>query len=69
VARDFGFELNKATEYASGGFAGHAGPSTTNSANVNIGNLYTVDADEAVRKIRTSQADALAVAGITLNGA
>jgi hypothetical protein len=69
VARDFGFELNKATEYASGGFAGHAGPSTTNSANVNIGNLYTVDADEAVRKIRTSQADALAVAGISLNGA
>lgn len=69
VAKDFGFELSKSTQYANGGMAGHAGPTNNNSANVTIGNLYTVDADEAVRKIRNSQQDALAVAGITLNGA
>ena len=49
--------------------AGHAGPTNTTNASVTIGNLYTTDADEAVRKIRNSQQDALAVAGITLNGA
>lgn len=69
VARDFGYELNKASEFGAGGFAGHTGASTTNTASVTIGTLYTTDADEAVRKIRISQQDALAVAGITLNGA
>jgi hypothetical protein len=71
VAKDFGYTLSMATDsFANGGLAGHAtGPTTTNSASVSIGNLYTVDADEAVRKIRNSQHDALAVAGITLNGA
>lgn len=69
VAKDFGYQLTKATEYSSGGTVGKASPSTTNSASVHIGNLYTQDADEAVRKIRISQQDALAVAGISLNGA
>lgn len=71
VAKDFGYTLTKATDnFANGGLAGHAtGPSTTNNASVTIGTLVTTDADAAVRKIRTSQQDALAVAGITLNGA
>jgi hypothetical protein len=69
VAKDFGYNLSKATEFANGGMAGHTGPSTTNTASVTIGTLVTTDADAAVRKIRTSQQDALAVAGITLNGA
>jgi hypothetical protein len=71
VAKDFGYTLSKATDnFANGGLAGHAtGPSTTNTASVTIGTLVTTDADAAVRKIRTSQQDALAVAGITLNGA
>jgi hypothetical protein len=70
VAKDFGYTLSKnAQSYANGGFAGHAGPSTTNTASVTIGTLNAVDADEAVRKIRNSQQDALAVAGITLTGA
>lgn len=69
VAKEFGYTISKATEYANGGMAGHAGPTNTTNASVTIGNLYTTDADEAVRKIRNSQQDALAVAGITLNGA
>jgi hypothetical protein len=69
VAKDFGYSLSKATEFANGGLAGHTGPTTTNNASVTIGTLVTTDADAAVRKIRISQQDALAVAGITLNGA
>jgi hypothetical protein len=69
VAKDFGYELSKASEFANGGLAGHTGPTTTNNASVTIGTLVTTDADAAVRKIRISQQDALAVAGITLNGA
>lgn len=70
VARDFGYTLVKGDSFANGGVTGvTSAPTTHNSASVTIGNLYTTDADEAVRKIRTSQLDALAVAGITLNGA
>jgi hypothetical protein len=69
VAKDFGYSLTKATEYSNGGMSGRPTPSTHNTASVHIGQLVTADADEAVRKIRISQQDALAVAGISLNGA
>lgn len=69
VAKDFGYTLNKATEFSNGGMSGRPTPSTHNTASVHIGQLVTADADEAVRKIRISQQDALAVAGISLNGA
>ena len=69
VARDFGYNLTKSTEYANGGIGGTtAQTSSHNTASVHIGQLITTDLEEAVRKIRISQQDALAVAGISLNG-
>lgn len=70
VARDFGYDLTKTTNYANGGTVGTPAPSSHhNTASVHIGQLITTDPTEAVRKIRISQQDALAVAGISLNGA
>jgi hypothetical protein len=70
VAKDFGYQLTKATKnYANGGTSGAPAPSHHNTASVHIGQLITTDPTEAVRKIRISQQDALAVAGISLNGA
>jgi hypothetical protein len=69
VARQFGFTLTRASQFGNGGQIGTATPTTNNTSSVHIGTLVTTDADEAVRKIRTSQQDALAVAGINLNGA
>jgi hypothetical protein len=68
VARDFGYSLSKATEFVNGGTTAQP-MSTNNTASVHIGQLITADPDSAVRKIRTSQQDALAVAGMILNGA
>jgi hypothetical protein len=70
VARMFGYSLNRnMQQYGNGGGYGRTSPTTNNTASVHIGTLVTTDADAAVKKIRTSQQDALAVAGISLNGA
>lgn len=70
VARMFGFSLTRnMQQYGNGGGYGRTSPTTNNTASVHIGTLVTTDADAAVKKIRTSQQDALAVAGISLNGA
>lgn len=68
VAKDFGYSLSRTEHFANGGVTGTASPSTHNTASVHIGTLHTTDPDEAVRKIRLSQMDALAVNGISLNG-
>jgi len=71
VAKDFGYTLNKATqEFANGGVNGSTvtGPTTHTSADVHIGSLVTVDMNEAVHKLRQSQRDAMAVAGISTYG-
>ena len=66
VAKDFGYSLSKATEYANGGLPGRSSsPTNNNSASVHIGTLYTNDPDGAVRKLRQAQRDALSVYGIT----
>jgi hypothetical protein len=69
VAQDFGYTLNKATqEFANGGISTTTGPTSHTSADVHIGSLVTVDMNEAVHKLRQSQRDALAVAGISSYG-
>jgi hypothetical protein len=67
VAKDFGYSLSKATEFANGGITGSTTTSHT-SADVHIGSIHTVDMNEAVAKLRQSQRDALAVAGISSIG-
>ena len=66
VARRFGYQLNKAQEFANGGTT--VGPTSHTSADVHIGSIHTVDMNEAVAKLRQSQRDALAVAGISSIG-
>jgi hypothetical protein len=66
VARRFGYELSKGTQYVGGGIAG--GTTSHTSADVHIGSIHTVDMNEAVAALRQSQRDALAVAGISSIG-
>jgi hypothetical protein len=68
VAKDFGYTLSKAQEFANGGISTTTGPTTHTSADVHIGSIHTMDMDEAVAKLRQSQRDALAVAGISTLG-
>lgn len=70
VAKDFGYQLTKATtQFSNGGITGGGGSSTSHtSADVHIGSIHTVDMNQAVAKLRQSQRDALAVAGITSFG-
>lgn len=69
VAKDFGYQLTKASqEFANGGISTTTGATTHTSADVHIGSIHTVDMNEAVAKLRQSQRDALAVAGISTIG-
>lgn len=69
VARDFGYTVSKADQYANGGITAGGSTSTSHtSADVHIGSIHTVDMHEAVAKLRQSQRDALAVAGISSIG-
>lgn len=65
VARRFGYTLNKAQQFADGGTT-TAGASSrpTPYASVSVGTINTVDPETAIRKLRTMQLDAFAVAGI-----
>lgn len=64
VARKFGYELTKATSYASGSAGGHTVPTRTSTTSVTVGTINTVDPETAVKKLQQMQRDALAVAGI-----
>jgi hypothetical protein len=66
VASRFGYQVTKAQQFANGGTT--VGPTSHTSADVHIGSIHTVDMNEAVAKIRQSQRDALAVAGISSIG-
>ncbi|HEX9088402.1 MAG TPA: hypothetical protein VF867_12850 [Arthrobacter sp.] len=66
VANRFGYQLTKAQQFANGGTT--VGPTSHTSADVHIGSIHTVDMNEAVAKLRQSQRDALAVAGISSIG-
>lgn len=63
VASRFGYQVTKAQQFANGGTT--VGPTSHTSADVHIGSIHTVDMNEAVAKLRQSQRDALAVAGIS----
>jgi hypothetical protein len=67
VAKDFGYTINRAEQFANGGITGSTSTSHT-SADVHIGSITTVDMHQAVAKLRQSQRDALAVAGISSIG-
>lgn len=64
VAQQFGYGL---TKFANG-TAGVPTSSSTTEANVHIGTIVAVDVDEAISKLRQSQRDALAVAGLSSIG-
>lgn len=66
VARDFGYTITRADQFANGGLSGNitATPTRTSQTSVTVGTINTVDPDGAVRKLRQLQHDALAVAGI-----
>lgn len=66
VARDFGFTISKAQQFANGGTVtqGASSASPGPHTSVSVGTINTVDPETAVRKLRMMQRDALAVAGI-----
>lgn len=66
VAKEFGYNLNRASEFANGGTYGNTStaPVQTSSTSVTVGTINTVDPEHAIRKLQTMQRDALAVAGI-----
>lgn len=66
VARRFGYDLSKAQKFANGSAVtqGASNPVGTPHTSVTVGTINTVDPETAVRKLRTMQRDALAVAGI-----
>lgn len=64
VAKKFGFELTRATQYAAGDAGGHTVPTRTSNTSVTVGTINTVDPQAAIKELQTMQRDALAVAGI-----
>lgn len=68
VAERFGYELKRNSTSFAGGTAVPGGGDSS-GVTFNIKSITAVDTEAAVRKLRVSQMDALAVAGITNGGA